>query len=123
MLEEFEDTEVKSPKRSCPEWADADTGVEATAKNGPGTSPFSPWQIKMERDNETELCIKELLQAYNYFFSVQRNSLQTFNCVVNIAAAKKQHSVTANTYNEHIIHSHLDCALFFCYSPKCLISI
>lgn len=41
MLEEFEETKLKSAKRSRPAWPDASVGADITAKNGLRTSPFS----------------------------------------------------------------------------------
>lgn len=41
MLEDVEDTELSSPGRSLPAWADADAGVAPAARKGLNTSPFS----------------------------------------------------------------------------------
>lgn len=48
MLEEVEDTELSSPERSRPAWADVDTGEAPAATNGPRTSPFSPCEMDTE---------------------------------------------------------------------------
>lgn len=57
MLEEFEDSRLRSPKRSRPAWPDASVGVDATAKNGLRASPFSFCETKPERADETALRI------------------------------------------------------------------
>lgn len=49
MLEEVEDTELKSPKRSLPACADADTDVAPTARNGLKASPLSSWDKNEQR--------------------------------------------------------------------------
>lgn len=41
MLEELDDTELKSARRSRPAWPDASVGADTTARNGLRTSPFS----------------------------------------------------------------------------------
>lgn len=65
MLEEVEDTELKSPKRSRPAWADADTGVATAGRNGLRTSPFSSWENKVERDDEIVLQLNTSLWLFS----------------------------------------------------------
>lgn len=55
MLEEFEDTKLKSAKRSRPAWPDASVGVDATAENGLRTSPFS-------------LCVTKIKERMSFHF-------------------------------------------------------
>lgn len=67
MLEEDEDTEAKSPKRSRPAWANVVTGEDATAMNGLRTSPFSCWGNKEKRDNERKLQSLTIESAWGCF--------------------------------------------------------
>lgn len=43
-MEDVDDTELVSPGRSRPTWAEADTGVAPAVRNWLRTSPFSSWE-------------------------------------------------------------------------------